>query len=229
MNETIATRDDHLSQLVGLRKRYREICGLQAERLEMIAIGSVPDESAVEVERLVMVEEASLIDEFARVVEGFPVYGGEPVRTVAAQQKQSWFPLRRPIEVLIEEEDPSAAEARLQDSRLLHIVNSLSEDLSERRASLQHASYSVKRVVVGLNQSAAYSISEGDTRKIERERHRLEMLVSLVERTISEVVIASRRIGWPTHPAQRAKPAYPDSSSWLGSGPRKPEEVISPV
>ncbi|MCV9963817.1 hypothetical protein OIU34_18225 [Pararhizobium sp. BT-229] len=196
MNDMITTRDDILSHLVSLRNRYREISGLQAERLDAIAIGHVPDEIAVDVERVVMVEEASVIEEFARVVEGFPAYLGEPARTVSAPQaKQSWFPLRRQADVLVEEEDPSAAEARLQDSRLLHIVNSLSEDLSERRASLQHASYTVKRVVVGLNQSAAYAISEDGTRKIVRERHRLETLVSLVERTISEIVVASRRIG----------------------------------
>lgn len=203
MNETITTRDDHLGQLVALRNRYRELCGLQAERLEAISIGSPLDEIAVDVERVVMAEETSIIEEFARIVEGFPTYEGEPVRTVSTpHQKQSWFSIRRPVEVLVEEEDPSAVEARLQDARLLHIVNSLLEDLSERRASLQHASYTVKRVVVGLNQSAAYSISEVGTRKIERERHRLEVLVSLVERAISDIIVASRRIGMLADPSE---------------------------
>jgi hypothetical protein len=196
MNDMIATRDEQLSQLVGLRNRYREICELQAGRLEAISIGDVPDDVAVGVERVVMVEETSVIDEFARLAGEFPAYAGEGVRTVAVtRQRQSWFPLRRHADVLVEEEDPSAAEARLQDSRLIHLIVSFTDDLNERRASLQHASYTIKRVVVGLNQSAAYSISEDDARKIERERHRLEMLVSLVERTTSEIVVAVRRIG----------------------------------
>jgi hypothetical protein len=203
MNEMITTRDGHLSQLIALRNRYKELCGLQADRLEAISISNTLDEMAVDIERVVMVEEASVIEEFSHIVEDFPVYGGEQVRTVATpQQRQSWFSVRRPTEVLVEEEDPSAIEARLQDSRLIHIVNTLSEDLSERRSALQHASYTIKRVVVGLNQSAAYSISEDGTRKINRERHRLELLVSLVERTISDVVVATRRIGMLAEPTQ---------------------------
>ncbi|MBY3433116.1 hypothetical protein HFN89_02835 [Rhizobium laguerreae] len=195
MND-IATRDDDLSQLVALRNRYKEICELQSGRLDAIAIGNVPDEIAVGVERMAIEEEASVIEEFARLAGEFPAYSGEGVRTVSVTpQKPSWFALRRPADVLVEEEDPSAAEARLQDSRLLHLVVSFVGDLNERRASLQHASYTIKRVAVGLNQSAAYSISEDGARKIERERHRLETLVSLVERTTAEIVVASRRVG----------------------------------
>jgi hypothetical protein len=196
MSEMIATRDDILSQLVALRNRYREICGLQSERLDAITIGNVPDDSDLSVERLVLAEEASVIREFGDLVSGFPTLIYDPVRTVSVVlQKQSWFALRRPADILVEEEDPMAAEARLQDSRLVQLIGSMTEALTDRRASLQHASYTVKRAVVGLNQSAAYSISEDGTRKIERERHRLETLVSLIERTISEIVVASRSIG----------------------------------
>jgi hypothetical protein len=196
MNDMIAARDEQLSHLVALRNRYREICELQAGRLDAISIGDVPDDIAVGVERVVMVEETAVIDEFARLAGEFPVYAGEGVRTVSVTpQRQSWFPLRRQADVLVEEEDPSAAEARLQDSRLIHLIVSFTGDLNERRASLQHASYTIKRAVVGLNQSAAYSISEDGARRIERERHRLETLVSIVERTTSEIVVASRRVG----------------------------------
>lgn len=195
MHETLVARDDTLNQLVELRNRYKEIRNLQSDRLDAIGIDSVPDQLAVDVEKAVMASEAWVIEEFVRLVSAFPEYAGSAVQTVSTSQKQSWFGVRRSVEVLVEAENPEAIEAKLQNSRLAHIVSAFVEELSERRASLQHASYSVKRVVVGLNQSAALSISPDSTRKIERERHGLEMLVSLVERTISEVVVSTRRIG----------------------------------
>jgi hypothetical protein len=217
MNDMITTRDEILSHLVSLRNRYREICRLQAERLEAVEIEHVPGEADVDVERVVMIEEGAIIEEFASIAEGFPVYGGEPTITVSTSQaKQSWFTLRRPVEILVEEEDPSVAEARLQDSRILHISGSFAEDLSERRASLQHASYTIKRAVVGLNQSAAYSISEDATRKIDRERHRLETLVSIIERTISDIVIAARRISMVAEPAEVVGNPLPDQLKLAG-------------
>ena len=194
MTDSIAERNAVLDQMVALRTRYCELRRLQSERLDAITLGSVPDGVSLGVERVVMVEEQSVVDEFLRLAEAFPPHEGSDGHTVTAiQPRAGWFGLRRGQEVLVEAEAPELSEARLQDARLAHLLEGLAEDLSERRAALQHASYTIKRVVVGLNQSAEISIDEGGVRKIDRDRHGLETLVSLIERTIQDIVVDARR------------------------------------
>lgn len=196
MEDIIAKRDEILSGLVSLRGRYREMCVLQGARLGAISIASVPDDMAVGVERAVISEETSLLAEFIRLSSEFPACEVSQTTVVSvAKPRQGWLPILRQHEVLVEEDNPAAAEARLQDDRLIHLVNAVGEDVSQRRAELQHASYIIKRAVVGLNQSVSFSISEADTRPIERERHRLEGLVSLLEQTVTALVISGRQLG----------------------------------
>lgn len=196
MTDTLAERDEILDQMVALRTRYAELRSLQSDRLDAITLSAVPDAVAIGVERIVMVEEIAILDEFVNLAERFPRQSGPAMQTVSSiQPRAGWFGLRKGHEVLVEVEAPELPEVRLQDARILHLLKAVSDDLSERRAALQHASYTLKRVVVGLNQSAAISIDDDAAREIERDRHGLETLVSLVDRTVQDLVVTYRRVG----------------------------------
>jgi hypothetical protein len=195
MNDTIAARDEVLSRLVDLKNTHADMMVRQAERLDGIVINDVPSMDFVKAEQEVMARLSELVSDFAQLAEGFPVFIGRPGVVVDRfEEKTRWFGFRKNHEIMREAESPDLPEARLQDARLDHILESLGGDLAKRRLALQHASYTIKRAVVGLNRAAAYSLEDGGTRLIERERHALETLVSVVDRVILEIVVSIRRL-----------------------------------
>ncbi len=198
MEDIMASRNEILERLVTLRLKHAELIRQQSDRFEAVSISSVPDGTALDLERIALVEEAALADEFISLAEGFPAACDEaPSATVEpsyTEGKTRWFGLRRanePPPVPVVRPFP---EEMLQLRRLIHLVSCFAENMSERRLSLQHASYTLKRVVVGLNQSAAFSIDETGKRKIDRDRHGLEVLVSLVDRSTLDLVLRTRRL-----------------------------------
>jgi len=195
MNDAITARGEVLEQLVSLRKRHREIVRLQRERLEGVDVDSPSVD--MEAEREALEAERSVIEGFVSAASGFPAYVASPV-TVAVRERRGFrLPLGKPVETLVEKDDPAGAEAVLQDARLRNLADTFTDDLADRRMSLQHLSYRIKRTVVGLNQSVTFSISEDDARQIERERHVLEGLASALDRSLAEIAVAARRVPRP--------------------------------
>nr|WP_250808063.1 hypothetical protein [Neorhizobium tomejilense] len=211
MTDMIAKRDVVLENLVSLRKRYFDLATRQSERLDAIRIETIPTAGFVGSERAVMAEESSMIEDFAKLVGEFPEFEPMPGFVVTkVEEKSRWFRIRKTHEVLKEAEPPEMPEARLQNARLLHLLETFGEDLSNRRVALQHASYTLKRAVVGLNQAASFSCDSEGARSIERDRHGLESLVSLIDRVILDIVVAARRI--ESLAAARAAAAAPENA-----------------
>lgn len=211
MTDMIAKRDVVLENLVSLRKRYFDLATRQSERLDAIRIETIPTAGFMGSERAVMAEESSMIEDFAKLVGEFPEFEPMPGFVVTkVEEKSRWFRIRKTHEVLKEAEPPEMPEARLQNARLLHLLETFGEDLSNRRVALQHASYTLKRAVVGLNQAASFSCDSEGARSIERDRHGLESLVSLIDRVILDIVVAARRI--ESLAAARAAAAAPENA-----------------
>lgn len=197
MKDVMASRNEILERLVTLRLKHAELIGQQSDRFEAVSISSVLDGTALELERIAFVEEAALADEFISLAEGFPACEEVPSAVVeisCTEGKSRWFGLRRASEPTVAPVVRPYTEETLQQRRLVHLVSCFADNMSERRLSLQHASYMLKRVVVGLNQSAAFSVDEIGRRKIDRDRHGLEVLVSLVDRSALELVLRARRL-----------------------------------
>jgi hypothetical protein len=211
MNQSLATRNEVLEQLVRLKGRHATLAQLQFDRLSEVSISSVPDAVAVDLERVVIVEEQSVLEEFARLAAAFPAYVPsvpEPDESETKSDGFGWFSRKRREPACLPE-SVDDRDAKLQHARLVQLLASVVESLGERRAALGHVSYLVKRAAVELNQSSAIVPDDHDARAIDRERHRLETLASMIDKTIGDVVLSSRAISdvWDAVSAESSAPA----------------------
>jgi hypothetical protein len=201
MKDKLLRRNAILDELVSIRSGLSRLACEHDERLASIGI-SLRDLSHILImENAALLQAGGLVERFASLVGEFPALGKQEPRSKPLPKPQGRLG-RWGFKAAGQTARPSAdaallafnREVALQDARVAHIVGAVHDFLRDRRIALQHGSYHVKKVVVSLNQAAAYLPEGEDATALHRQRHHLEMVVAGIERHSTDLVVRCRKL-----------------------------------
>jgi hypothetical protein len=211
MSEVMTARDRILDSLVAAVVDYEKLCNDQCDRLDGFRVESTRLSEGLSSEFKVMDDEIKLIADFIDTTDRFPKADLDETVTVTEKQivRKSWFSWPRSEEVLKEIASPVSNEVKVQDARLLHLVDLMVTHIAARRARLAETEFNLKKFAVNLNDAERISVDEGDRKQISRDRYLVEQLVSNIEARRQELIIIGRKVVMLHERMQTPKPTGP--------------------